>query len=486
MKLFARLQKSYDCWFFLCTSFFFFLLRLPSLFEPYWYGDEGIYQVLGMGIRSGRLLYRDIWDNKPPLLYSLYAIFGSDQFTIRFVSLAVGLLSVIVFFYLARRLFAEKKVAYLTTGIFAFLFGTPFLEGNIANSENFMMLPILGAGLLTFIWAHSQKEKTLFYIGLLLSIAFLFKAVAVFDFIAFTIFLFFVLHTRNNRVLAAVKMLRPLLASFFLPIGIIALFFFSVGAFWDFFDAAFKQNVGYVGYGNSLIIAQGFLYFKVIVLGGFLYVLFRKRHLFSPAQLFIIIWFIFSLFNAFFSQRPYTHYLLVLLPSFVFFGAMVITAKTSSLARGGKILLVIILFLLIKNFWLYTKIIPYYQNYIDFISNRKTVFAYQKFFDAKTPWDYELAAYLRAHLEETDNVFIWGNNAQVYRLINRLPLGRYTVAYHMRANEKTIRESIDAIEKAKPKFIVVMAGEPMMPYVFSNYLQKFVIERAIIYERIGT
>ncbi len=45
------------------------LLRIPSLFEPYWYGDEGIYLTLGQAIRKGLLLYRDIHDNKPPLLY---------------------------------------------------------------------------------------------------------------------------------------------------------------------------------------------------------------------------------------------------------------------------------------------------------------------------------------------------------------------------------------------------------------------------------
>ena len=29
------------------------VLRIPSLFEPYSYGDEGIYLVLGQGLRKG-------------------------------------------------------------------------------------------------------------------------------------------------------------------------------------------------------------------------------------------------------------------------------------------------------------------------------------------------------------------------------------------------------------------------------------------------
>ena len=28
-------------------------LRIPSLFEPYWYGDEGIYLTIGQAMRHG-------------------------------------------------------------------------------------------------------------------------------------------------------------------------------------------------------------------------------------------------------------------------------------------------------------------------------------------------------------------------------------------------------------------------------------------------
>ena len=150
----GKIEKTIDCWFLIATLFFFFLLRLPSLFEPYWYGDEGIYQVMGMGINHGRLLYRDIWDNKPPLLYMLYAFFSSDQFTIRLVSLLFGLATVFVFYLLAKKLYSlqpnGRKTVLWTTGIFAILFGLPLLEGNIANAENFMLLPILTAGLLIY------------------------------------------------------------------------------------------------------------------------------------------------------------------------------------------------------------------------------------------------------------------------------------------------------------------------------------------------
>ena len=115
----------------------FTILRFPSLFEPYWYGDEGIYQAIGKALRLGIPLYDGVWDNKPPLLYVLYAIADGDQFTVRLLSLIVGIISVALFFKLSSLLVKNIRVVYVLTILFAVLFASPYLEGNIANAENF-------------------------------------------------------------------------------------------------------------------------------------------------------------------------------------------------------------------------------------------------------------------------------------------------------------------------------------------------------------
>ena len=48
-------------------------LRIPSLYEPRWYRDEGIFAAIAHSIRSGDTLYADAWDNKPPLIFFTYA-----------------------------------------------------------------------------------------------------------------------------------------------------------------------------------------------------------------------------------------------------------------------------------------------------------------------------------------------------------------------------------------------------------------------------
>ena len=63
MKTIEKLEKNFSFWFLVFASLLFFILRWPSLFEPYWYGDEGIYHAVGMLINSGESLYSGAWDN---------------------------------------------------------------------------------------------------------------------------------------------------------------------------------------------------------------------------------------------------------------------------------------------------------------------------------------------------------------------------------------------------------------------------------------
>lgn len=105
----SKLIIKYKYWFIL--GFVFIILRLPSLFEPYWYGDEGIYLVLGQAIRKGLTLYSQIHDNKPPTLYYLAAI-ARTVFGFRLL-LAVFMVPTIYYFYRLSLHFLIKKLAKL-------------------------------------------------------------------------------------------------------------------------------------------------------------------------------------------------------------------------------------------------------------------------------------------------------------------------------------------------------------------------------------
>lgn len=493
MKLLSHLEKSKLCWALIALLVFFFFLRLPSLFEPYWYGDEGIYHVLGDGIRHGKLLYKEVWDNKPPLLYVTYALFGSTQFSIHFASLLAGIGAVVSFFFLTQQLFvAEAKqkswIPFWATTSFVLLFGTPLLEGNIANAENFMLLPILLAAFIFTKTTGKQQLHLFFLAGIFLSIAMLFKVVAIFDAAAFCCYFVFF---RERKIVSqqTVQLLVTFAIGFSLPLVLAMLYFFATDTFFDFYRASFTQMVGYVSYGNTLLIRQGLLFLKLLMLGLTLLFLFLKRHLFTKEERFIVIWVAFSVFNAFFAQRPYTHYVLVLLPSLLLFFFLVFgssLAKFRLLQYLGQSVALGVLLLIFANFNIYNKTLAYYGNAFSYLVMGKDTEAYQAFFDKSTPRDYEIAQFINTKKQRypKGTLFIWGNNAQVYRLTNTLPPGRFTVAYHMNSNQNTMKETEQLLQKTRPTFIVVTDPRQPFPFGLVGYTHAFTIRESVIYEKL--
>src|SRR3990167_10480497 len=95
------------------------LLRIPSFFEPYSYGDEMIYLTLGEAIRRGIPLYSGIHDNKPPLLYVMAAIAG-NLFWFKAILTLWLLTTVFIFWKLTELLFPQNiRAQKIATIIFA-------------------------------------------------------------------------------------------------------------------------------------------------------------------------------------------------------------------------------------------------------------------------------------------------------------------------------------------------------------------------------
>ena len=155
------------------------LLRIPTLFEPYWYGDEGIYLTIGQAINKGVRLYSQIHDNKPPFLYLLAALAGGSLFWFRFIAAAWNVATVAIFAKLYRTIFGEKhKLELGAVVIFALLTNLPTLEGNIANAELFFLLPTLAA--VYVLWGEPEVKRV-FLGGLLIGLGGLFKIPALLE-----------------------------------------------------------------------------------------------------------------------------------------------------------------------------------------------------------------------------------------------------------------------------------------------------------------
>ena len=140
------------------------------------------------------------------------------------------------------------------------------------------------------------------------------------------------------------------------------------------------------------------------------------------------------------------------------------------------------------RFWQYP-ILGYYQNFIKYISGVKSVEEYRTWFDWRVNQTYRLSSYIRLTTLPDEPIFIWGDEPYVYALSKRLPVGRYTVAYHV-IDFNGFAETMAAWDKHQPKLVAVMTYESR-PFpeldtrLATDYVLVETIDRAKIYRLIN-
>ncbi len=172
---------------------FVFFRALPNLRYPIG-RDQATFCVIGQGLLRGQLLYRDLWDNKPPGIFYIYAlivkIFGPVMWSVGTVDILWLLVISCCIFYFARRSMGTPAAAL------AMVFNAVrhCRQGYIhaAQPETFLMLCIFAAYFL-IRQEEGRRAIRLFLAGLILGAAFWLKynAVAFFPFVALVPFLDF-------------------------------------------------------------------------------------------------------------------------------------------------------------------------------------------------------------------------------------------------------------------------------------------------------
>jgi len=443
----------------------FAILRLPSLFEPYWYGDEGIYLTLGQGIRHGLLLYQQIHDNKPPTLYYLAAI-SHNVFFFRLM-LSLVMIPTIYFFHRLSKKFLNDRLAYFSTFIFMLLTSIPFIEGTIANAEVFMLLPtILAVFLFYKNYSNSKSINSLIIAGLLLGFAFTIKVPVAVEFALLCLWLL---------IFSAAKIKKIIIFSFaFIFPSFLYLIYFSIrGALMPFLVAAFLQNFGYLSFfatgthqasaSSGGLVSRGLIMLFSWLFYYFLYV----KKIIKKDLLFVLAWFTATIFGALLSGRPYPHYLIEVLPPL----CLLIFMLRQSIITITLTLSLFIYSLFHFKFYFYP-VFSYYQNFYSYSLGKKSLSQYRQYFGQEMNDIYQISEEIKSESSPSDRIFVWGDQSFIYPLSDRLPSTKYIVAYHIidfDAREPTLQQ----LESITPK-IIVYYPQPSRPYpsldsFISNY-----------------
>jgi len=492
----------------------FILLRIPSLYEPHYYVDEGMYASAGSMIRQGRTFYQEIYDHKLPGMFYLYALFGiTNQLMIaKIVSIFMGIISMAGVYNLMKRLFTWKHaiVSFFTIGI---LLGLPTFEGNVANAELFY-IPFVIWGLYFGIpkiikTSDMSSSWQSLLSGCLFGIALLIKFHPIFNFLMLTFFIVSTLFKNNlNWKNLFSKKLIYLIIGFVITIFVWVAFELLQGNLMNFWQIAFVDAFSYAGtqilYKEdllSLISSNNFRIIIAFVTTLFVATMYFKNKL-SRSVYLISLLFIADVFGAFLSGRRYRHYLLPVLVSFSYFvGYVGGEIKSGRIMEKFRVVLLLTIMVFgVSAYFIYCLSFGYdEEQYVqhahiedfkletEYLVKIKTQNYYQDF------WDYYKAgllgsqeyattfsnaedrlSILKSHTDQFENgkVYIYSDSGWAYAYTNKYCPTKVFVAFQLfyPGNKKYRDEVVGDLRDAEIQLIII--DKRIEPFAdLGNYIE---------------
>jgi 4-amino-4-deoxy-L-arabinose transferase-like glycosyltransferase len=300
-------------------------LRLPLLPIPL-ERDEGEYAYIAWRLGYNELPYRDWFDQKPPAVFYVYRfalILPLEPIrAIHFVALLFSATSACALFFLGLQ-FMGRFWAWLGAALFALLSSDPLVQGTAANTELFMLCPLI-LSLIAFLAAAARtKPRILFMVlaGALTGMAVMFKQVAVVNWFLL-IALYPVFAPREKRWREAVSFIAWSATGLLTVLALVVLYFWRCGGLTEFVVNVFTHNLEYISsitasarleycWGTLTNLARTQTVAWVFAAVG-LTVLFRS----GPAKWFVFVagWLLTSAIGVSASGYFFPHYFQQLLP----------------------------------------------------------------------------------------------------------------------------------------------------------------------------
>lgn len=137
------------------------ILRLPSFLEPHWYTDEAGYVTTARSLLQGKVLYSQIWTNKPPIDIWTVAVvtrlFGDSEAALHVVTFLSGLITLGAIAYAGTRILGRRRTAVALL-IAAALLGSPLFDAELFVPESLLIAPITWAGAILVTRVRSQDR----------------------------------------------------------------------------------------------------------------------------------------------------------------------------------------------------------------------------------------------------------------------------------------------------------------------------------------
>ena len=457
---------------------FFYLLYFNSFTAP-WEGDEGEYAYSALLLRQGQAPYLHSFLQKPPLIiYTYYLAHQIAPFALwppRLLAFLFTLAGCFLLAWTAKKAYGPYA-AWAALWLAAPLLSLSTIDALPANTEKFMLLPLIGL-LALYIFKRGRETRwTYFWAGVLATLAIFYKPIA----LPPIVFLFiYWLAADWLKARDRARILRSgglMLGGASLAACLSLFYFFTHGALGALWQQVFIYNLSYAAdskryfpasfFKHAYIFCFNFWPIGLIALSSFF---FRPKFLFLWWSLFLV-----SLLPI--MTTIIGHYYLLLSPFLVLISAGTIgkildQVKTGETAWKNIILTAIIAVILAVFFSSIGE-----QFFLSPAELSKWVYKNSNFPEALL-----MAEKVKLYSKNSDQIFVAGSEPQIYYFSRRRSASQFDMTYPFSIKTPwsgTYQEqAIAELEKNKPAVIVFPLGvsalwSPETPKLLIDYIIK--------------
>lgn len=290
--------------------------------------DQGNFVYIASQILHGAIPYRDIWDQKAPLIYYIDAIgllLGNGSvWGIWIMEVVFASFTALICFTTLKK-FISVPAAFLATLSFLILFLT-FLSMGGGNITEEYVVSIQFLSIFVFLAFQEKKKLLPFLLGVFFTVIFLTKQNYGGIDILLLFFLVYSAKSFRQKVISLLIFVVPDI----LILGLVVLYFLSHHALADFWNDVIVYNIAYsstpiLQYGKAilnnviLLIIMSPIFFMAIwiwIVSSLLFL--RRKILVNKKNLLLLIAvcdFSLEFLAGNISARPYRHYFIPMIPS---------------------------------------------------------------------------------------------------------------------------------------------------------------------------
>jgi 4-amino-4-deoxy-L-arabinose transferase-like glycosyltransferase len=293
--------------------------------------DSGIFAAVGSHLLAGKVLYRDVWDHKPPVVYlvneAALRLGGRSILSVRVVEQLLAMACALLCYGILKRGLKHRAVAFGGTLIFLFMFHRADLLENGNLTEEYATPMVLG-GILAVLFARSADGRRAVIpsgiAGALFSLAAWTKEPFVLSSVVWFVYL---LWREDKRRRLTCRCAASFVAGALVPASLLVLYLARSGAVGDWLDVL-SFSFGHVEEGQSSFVNRvgravwrifhsSVLLSGLTILGVFAAAVppVLRRYSYLPAIAVAALVFDFS--AVIISDKLFGHYYLQLIPSLV-------------------------------------------------------------------------------------------------------------------------------------------------------------------------